>query len=286
MSLLKVGQVSHKGPKQVNEDAGAISKRQDAAGNNVVLAIIADGLGGYEAGDVASTYVVNELKNWFNNHLDANEISFQKVSNDLQALFFKMNDYLIEMKNNKQIQLGTTCSALFMYRGRYVIKHVGDSRIYLLKQKRLFSGTWKNDSKRLQQLTEDHSWVQSFVDDRQLTKEQARLHPKRNVLTQCIGVEQKLAPFTVSGEYSEEDYFLLCSDGFHELYSEDVLAEMLIISSQKSDAFQATADAALVHCLSNSKLSDNVTLLLVQDTRAESKKDKLNETFHKLFKMN
>lgn len=250
---------SLQGPKKVNEDTLKTCIQTDRKGHPILIAIVADGLGGYKAGDIASRYVTEQIEHWFYQHyamLFQANFNAQHVAQQLQQLFFAMNDQLFQAMQLRGQKLGTTCSVLILYRGQSIIVHVGDSRVYRL-QKSLLKRT------QIEQLTQDHAWVQTEIEEGRLTKEQARIHNRRNVLLQCLGIEQALAPQVSLGTYVESDMFLLCTDGVHEVLAEQALFAPLLQSTFKPLSLQ--------HRLSNwmNKLTplfrDNASVILIAD---------------------
>ena len=123
------------------------------------------------------------------------------IAKSLESLIQEENQMISVYGKEKNLLLGTTVSAVLLIAGWYLIVHVGDSRVYGLTED-------------VQQLTKDQTYVQREIDAGRLTKEQARQHPRRNVLLQCVGVQEKITPEWKSGVYYPGMGFLVCSDGF------------------------------------------------------------------------
>jgi PPM family protein phosphatase len=176
--------------------------------------IVADGMGGHAAGEVASEMavsgIVRELGSFKGSSLDEAVGRVTSAIRSANAAIFERT--LIE---HDKRGMGTTATALILHGNRYLIGHVGDSRAYLLRD-----GTFH-------QLTKDHSYVQEQVDAGYLTPEQARTHPYSNVITRCIGASGDVVPDIFSGTCHEGDVFLLASDGLTGMVEDDGLAAIL-----------------------------------------------------------
>ena len=194
--------------RDFNQDAMCIHSASTDIGD-VIIASVCDGMGGMQEGEYASQSLVSRLELWFRNELPvliSNDCSIQECGHSIAKLMEEHNDYLIEYGDSKGISVGTTASVLVVMAERYYIVHVGDSRIYRL------------DSEGIEQLTEDHSKVMQEVRMGILTEKQARKDPRRNRLTQCVGVKGKITPYIKEGMLDDCQTYLLCSDGFvHEI---------------------------------------------------------------------
>jgi len=176
--------------------------------------VVADGMGGHAAGEVASEMAVRFV---------ARDLgSLKGLSDDLVAERMRVS---IRTANNSIFQrtltehdkrgMGTTVTALVLYDTRFLIGQVGDSRCYLLREG------------RLTQITKDHSYVQEQVDAGYLTPEQARAHPYSNVITRCVGANSDVMPDVYVGAVRPKDVFLLASDGLTGMLEDHQLAEVL-----------------------------------------------------------
>ena len=114
------------------------------------------------------------------------------------------------------------------------------------------------------QLTEDHSWVEQEIKKGRLTKEEARQHRKRNVLTQCLGIEKGVDPWSQTGFYQPSDLFLLCSDGFYSMFSNDEIGET-ILGLEKEYTNLQTLTEYLVKLANYSGTRDNITVILLRN---------------------
>lgn len=190
--------------KKVNQDSFSIKVVNSSSGK-AAFAIICDGMGGLEHGELASKEVVIAFNNWFATEFARmvsedtfhTELLFQQWQRVVEALNFRIGTYA----SGQDMMMGTTVSAILIYQDRYYICHVGDSRIY------------KVDT-GLCQLTQDQSVVAQEVRMGRLTEEEAKEDPRRSVLLQCIGASMMIEPQYDAGFIEENTVFLLCSDGF------------------------------------------------------------------------
>lgn len=178
------------------------------------LFIVADGMGGHAAGEVASemavTIVAREL-------LGAREITDLKTPEVVSTALRRANVAIYErtMSEVDKQGMGTTASVLLLGNDQYVAGQVGDSRVYLLRDA------------ALTQITKDHSYVQEQVDAGFLTPEQARYHPYSNVITRCVGASIEVEPDTYSGAVKKGDLFLVASDGLTGMVDDVRLQQIL-----------------------------------------------------------
>lgn len=164
------------------------------------LFIVADGMGGHAAGEIASEMAVQIVARDMADVRDASSAhALQVMAESLRQANRAIFERTI-VEADKQ-GMGTTASCLLLGQSHWVIGHIGDSRIYLLR-----NGTFR-------QLTKDHSYVQEQVDAGFLTPEQARYHPYSNVITRCVGANAAVEPDILHGELLPGDAFLLASDG-------------------------------------------------------------------------
>jgi serine/threonine protein phosphatase PrpC len=250
------GLCTHKGlSKSINEDRLFLRLGQSEHTTSPVIALIADGMGGYGHGELASEMCLEMVKKWwgetatlFDQSLDT---FFSVISVECSHLFQKINAHLYAYLAECQIKLGTTLSLLIIYKESFVIVHVGDSRIYQL------------NSDSINQLTVDHSWVNDQISLGFLSEEEARIHPQRNVLTQCLGLTPDVDVFTCSNTYGLDALLLICSDGFHALFTEgEILSLVMEYLGNISDLQQLSEQ--LVQLALDRGAKDNVSVLLLR----------------------
>lgn len=216
------------------------------------LFIVADGMGGHAAGEVASAMAVEIISGELpvskaveNGDVHASIAEALRHAN--QAIYKRTVDEV-----EKQ-GMGTTVSALFLSGTRYVIGHIGDSRIYLLR-----NGEFR-------QLTKDHSYVQEQVDAGLLTPEQARSHPYSNVITRCCGAASDVEPDIQDGDFREGDVFLLASDGLTAMLDDKRIEQIL-----RTPLSPSRVVAKLISEANARGGVDNITAILVHVTGPSS----------------
>ena len=188
--------------------------------------VIADGMGGAQAGEVASQMLIETVKNFL---LKTPAPWDEEI---LEQAIFLANDKILNLaqRNPEYSGMGTTATILSLDGKLAHFAHVGDSRLYRLR------------SNEFQQLTTDHSYVELLVRRGELTAEEARVHPMKNVLLQVVGAIPEIFVDKVSFEVVSGDTFLLCTDGLTNMVDDATIAEILLNASNPADAL---IDAAL-----------------------------------------
>ncbi len=207
---------------------------------------VADGMGGAAAGEVASKIFVTVVRESFADAaVSSEEAAYQLV----QQVFSAANERIIEhvAKNPADAGMGCTAELLTFVDGRYIIGHVGDSRIYLFR------------NGNLRQLTRDHSLVQMHLDGGMITAEEARVHPKKNIVLRVVGMEQDFSLDILRGNSFPGDLFLLCSDGLSDMIDDNAILEILL----SSYSLEQTANK-LVESAKEAGCKDNITVVLCQ----------------------
>jgi protein phosphatase len=176
--------------------------------------VVADGMGGHAAGEVASDIAVRVITEELGSlmGLDGNTVAerMRKAIRSANTSIFQRT--IVE---HDKRGMGTTATVLALATGRYLIGQVGDSRAYLMREDRFL------------QLTKDHSYVQEQIDAGNLTPEQARNHPYSNVITRCVGANGEVTPDIYLGAVKQGDVFLLASDGLTGMLSDERLVDIL-----------------------------------------------------------
>jgi protein phosphatase len=210
------------------------------------LFIVADGMGGHAAGEVASEMAVEVLAREL--HVmpeESDEARQARIAGALKLANASIHERTVQ--ETEKHGMGTTVSALILKDGRFFIGQVGDSRVYLLREG------------ELRQLTKDHSYVQEQVDAGVLTPEQARYHPYSNVITRCVGASEAVEPDVYEGEVRSGDLFLVASDGLTGMVDDRRLQQLLL-----SRAAPARVVEALITEANGRGGLDNITAIVVQ----------------------
>lgn len=228
-----------------NEDSSAFITPGDPAtlSEKGVLAIVADGMGGHSAGEVASRLAVDMVGRVYYDHPGEAEESIE------QALL-KANRLIYQTAQTKDslAGMGTTCTALAIHQGRAISAHVGDSRLYLVRGGGIYL------------MSEDHSTVMEMVRQGILSYEDGLQHPDKNVLTRSLGTRPEVMvskwerPFPLR----MGDQFVLCSDGLYDLVSNDEIRQ--VVTTESAHA----ACQKLVELAKERGGPDNITIGLLQ----------------------
>jgi PPM family protein phosphatase len=208
--------------------------------------IVADGMGGHAAGEVASEMAVRITSQMIGS---VRGTSDEEAGERVRRAIRTANDAIFErtLSEHDKRGMGTTVTALVLYDTRFLIGQVGDSRAYLFRDHKLI------------QLTKDHSYVQEQVDAGYLTPEQARAHPYSNVITRCVGANNEVMPDIYVGTVKAQDLFLLASDGLTGMLEDHQLAEML--ASRRMP--QEQVDELITEANRHGGL-DNITAIVVR----------------------
>lgn len=221
--------------------------------------VVADGMGGHSAGDVASQMVVDGIKRYV-------DIAGHSLNTDgLKNTLIDVNQQIIDYSNkhHEGKTMGSTVVVLHVRDGFYHCLWVGDSRIYMMRHQ------------CLRRKTRDHSQVMDMVEQGLIAESEAEDHPLSNVITRAIGVSEELRVDQLSGELLPDDQFLLCSDGLTKELSDSDLTKCMQ-AANVSDIGLALMHSALVK-----GASDNVSCILVNiglDNTQQSQSSKCDDT--------
>jgi PPM family protein phosphatase len=221
----------------------------------VCLAVLADGMGGYNAGEVASnmatSFIHTELGRWLREaSLQASDAEVRRamdicVDNANRAIFNAAN------ANPQYAGMGTTLVVAVFRDMRLLVGHVGDSRAYRLR------------GGRLQQISRDHSLLQEQIDAGLITPEQAAFSANKNLVTRAVGVEDTVLLETHQHEVQPGDLYLMCSDGLSDMLDDTAIAQLL----QAHDSLQA-AGQALISAANDAGGKDNISVILARASGA------------------
>jgi protein phosphatase len=234
MSLAAHG-VTHPGRRTTNEDAFLVDPRRG-------LFVVADGMGGHNAGEVASSLAVKTIGEFL---ADGTPASLNVLDEALRLA----NDHILTVAGEKPdyTGMGTTVVAVYLRDREAVYAHAGDSRVYLWHQG------------ELTQLTRDDSWVAAAMNGVSDDAREMEQHPMRHVLTKVVGLRPELQPSVAECSFVVGDVLLLCSDGVHGSVSDEQLETLL--ASRK--AVDAVAESVVREALAHGA-TDNVTAIVVR----------------------
>ncbi len=214
------------------------------------LFLVADGLGGELAGEVASKMTVEKFKELFDDATRENGLSAESELKVIERTIKRVNRIVhLEAQKPDYQNMGSTLSVLYLFKNQGLIGHVGDSKIYLIR------------NQMARQLTHDQSMVQQMIDKGVITPEQARRHPMRNVLLSCIAHKPDIDVHLERTDVAPGDYFFLCSDGVSEYVTPEQLAE--IINDYREPA--AICDAIRERVLEGGAMDNFTAICLAVD---------------------
>lgn len=247
-------------------DVGKVRQaNEDYYGNfdspNGFIFLVCDGMGGHVGGAIASQLAVQTIRDCLTKQ------TFPSPSEALNtALLMANSTILAYAEDHPELNgMGTTCVIILIKNDDVYYAHVGDSRIYILSKK------------KIHRLTKDHSFIQNMVDKGILTEEEAEKHPRKNEITNALGLKSMLPP-TICSEpilVTKGDIIVLCSDGLTGMVSDAAIEEVLLTDGIP---LQSKATLLIEKSLENGGL-DNVTLQLVEFSRSSYKESRIPDVF-------
>lgn len=224
-----------------NQDAYFAGKITDDS----VFAVVCDGMGGANAGNVASELAVRHISEYvIRSYRDGMNMTDTEKTLKNAIVSANISLYDKAVNNAELAGMGTTAVAAFVKDGTAVIAHVGDSRIYLVNGE-------------IKQLTRDHSVVQSLIESGKITPEDAKVHPRKNVITRALGAEENVAVDSDCINLSDGDTLLLCSDGLTNF-----LDDKDILTVFQNNDISAVAERLVEEANKNGG-GDNITVVTV-----------------------
>lgn len=228
--------------RTLNEDYGGFFWN-----NNSLLAVVADGMGGHQAGEIASAMAVSFMEEQWKQVTD--NLTPAEAEQWLRDTILAANGKLLSFsKSNPEYSgMGTTIVAVICTETDLTFAHIGDSRIYILNEN------------GFSLLTEDHSLVNELVKNGQITKEEAEHHPRKHILLRALGTEEKVTVDTRSLNWEQGDVVLLCSDGLTNKVDEREIENTI----RTSQTLESQADD-LITMANVAGGEDNITLILLK----------------------
>lgn len=227
--------------RPINEDAYYLPRDQER------FAAVADGMGGHQAGEVASALAIQVFSNTLR------EAGGQAEESTLVEAVEKANAAIYQQGQADRARhgMGTTLTALWFGPDYVYLSHVGDSRAYLLR------------NHALMQLSNDHSLVNELVEKGEITPREARNHPQRNFITRALGTGRRVTPDVIRLDFLPGDAWLLCTDGLSNYLRSAELAEIMNRPLSWDEKLRAMVDAALAR-----GGADNITAVVVPHEEA------------------
>ena len=243
--MIKAYAKSDKGNvRETNEDYFYISNSLD----QIQLFLLADGMGGYNGGEIASQLAIQTAKNYIENNFKDIEKDRDSIIQLLGSSMEYANMVVYEKaKENPELQgMGTTLEICLIYNNKAYIGHVGDSRIYRVRKQ------------FIRKLTQDHSYVQKLVKEGTITKEQAEHHPQKNMLMKALGCNAFVEPDVMVKGFLKDDILIMCSDGLSNMVDQQTIYEMA-----SKNIEHATKD--LVQLAKDRGGYDNITVVIIKN---------------------
>lgn len=216
--------------------------------SDIKLYILADGMGGYKGGEIASNLAVNCAKNYICNNwpkIEKDKIEIMNLINS-SIEYANMIVYEKSLEIEELHDMGTTLEVVILWNNKVFIGHVGDSRVYRIR---------KNVMRRL---TTDHSYVEKLVKDGSITKDEAYHHPNKNMLLKALGCNNLVKPDVFYKGFLKGDILLMCSDGLTNMLKESEIYSVLLNNPDKPEV-------ALINEANRMGGIDNITAIIVDN---------------------
>lgn len=240
--------------KNTNQDS-LLMKEYETHIGNVVLAVLCDGMGGFDKGEVASSTVVKAFEQWGNEQL-AYIFETQQYEYILRqqwhTLASGLNEKIMNYGRTHGIKLGTTVVAMLLTQNYYYLMNIGDSRAYEIRDNQVL------------QLTKDQTFVAREVELGHMTAEQAEMDQRKSVLLQCVGASERIYPDMFYGEVKQNTTYMLCSDGFRHVITQEEIYRMLAPEVLIDDRTAKVNIRYLINLNMRRNEQDNITSAVIR----------------------
>ncbi|MBQ4651019.1 MAG: Stp1/IreP family PP2C-type Ser/Thr phosphatase [Firmicutes bacterium] len=245
---MQVGFKSDKGLRRSNNEDACFVLLPDK------VYVVADGVGGGNAGEIASRTAVNEIANYVVAHPISQLNNKYAIVNYLQDCIDTANDKIYKMAHTYEENSGmaTTIAVVHIAEHKAFIANVGDSRVYLMR------------SGKLVQLTEDHTYVNTLVKAGILSQEEAACDERKNVITKALGADKTVEPDFFQVEIAEDDVFIICTDGLYDEVPPEEIVQVLSQELSMSEVCAQLVQMANVH-----GGHDNITIISLKVTEED-----------------
>jgi serine/threonine protein phosphatase PrpC len=227
--------------REINEDSFHLSTSHHLYG----YAIVADGMGGHQAGEIASQMAVQIVSDFIEQQLQQESVDTQEILYEAIELA-NQKIYDFALRQQSMLGMGTTIVTAITTNDKFYVAHVGDSRLYLIR------------NHQITQITEDHSHVQTLVNQGIISADEARFHSKRNIILRALGTEPTVQIDVSFLEWFPEDLLLVCSDGLSNMLTDQRIVEIIAHSDSYELAVKNLIDAA-----NDAGGDDNITAVIL-----------------------
>lgn len=228
--------------REINQDFYFIPSSSE----ELSLFIVADGMGGYNGGEIASRLAVDNAKEYIETHF--HKTAKDKINSLLEQAMLHAHRVICEKasQNEELADMGTTLDICLIVDDKLYIGHIGDSRVYKIR-----NGI-------ITQITSDHSYVESLVKDGTITKEEAYHHPKKNMLIKALGGNIPAEPDVLVKEWKQDDIIIMCTDGLTNMLKENEICDIVMENIEK-------AHEKLIQKANEHGGYDNITVVIIQN---------------------
>lgn len=228
--------------RNMNQDYYYISNKTDLS-----IFILADGMGGYNGGEVASKIAVESARKYIEENANKVQIGEKKITDILKSATSYANNTVYEIsKENKNLEeMGTTLEICLIYNNIIYISHIGDSRVYSIIDD------------NVKRLTIDHSYVEKLVSDGTITREEAENHPKKHVLIKALGCLPEIEPDIVEKELEKNEIIVICSDGLTNMLKDERIKD-IVTNNKENPEIELIKEANLAGGY------DNITAIIIR----------------------
>ena len=237
---------SNKGRKEKNDDAVSVSKNEQGA----VIGIVCDGVGSHSNAAFSSNYIVSTLeKEW----QDLTFANFNNMKNWLYDRIEKLNTELYTKSKDNQKKMGTTIVTVAIFDNQVVVYNIGDSSAY---------GLTKDNVMNV--VTVEDSFVGALISAGAITKEEAKSHPEKHVLTQALATRDNIDLHTFIDDLNNYDYFLLCSDGLTNMIEKEEIQNIV-----RNDELSIAVNKLIDKCVERGGV-DNISVAIIKNLGGEN----------------
>lgn len=239
--------------KQTNQDSLCLKIAKTSDNQQAVLAVVCDGMGGLEKGELASATVIRTLSNWFENDFEKCIPSFEHDSlvSEWENMLYSLNQKILSYGKKTGVNLGTTLTALLIFEKKYMTIHVGDSRIYEITD-------------IMNQITEDQTFIAREIQLGHMTIEEAKNDSRKNMLLQCVGASRIVTPDISFGYVKPNATYMLCSDGFRHVISDEEMYDAFNPAILNNTSIMKKNANNLIEIIKSRNEKDNISVILLK----------------------